>query len=283
MAFSRYFFARVCLWGASNLALAVFQGHGQEATSEPVFVYGREWVASVPQSDLNGDELTENEQLAAAIQRVPNATINAAGANSYLDVYSIRGLGNTPNFSKQAVTLYVDGVPSSSTYTNFTELGELEQVTVFRGPQGDFFGKNSEAGIVEMRTIFPRATPRWSVTTTGGSYDFASVQGFAAGPIKPDTAFAKFEAGYLRRDGFLENTFLRTRPDFQEHLFARAALRVHRQKTGRSISRLKLMSRGTAFSDSCRFSRPILFGWRSISTDAPTFEAMSRPLLFRAH
>jgi iron complex outermembrane receptor protein len=226
VAYSRSLIAKACLWGASNLALAVSQVDGQEATSEPIFVYGREWVASVPQSDLNGDELTENEQLEAAIQRVPNATINAAGANSYLDVYSIRGLGNTPNFSKQAVTLYVDGVPSSSTYTNFTEQGELEQVTVFRGPQGDFFGKNSEAGVVEMRTILPGATPRWSVTSTGGSYDFASVEGFAAGPIKPDTAFAKFEAGYLRRDGFLENTFLGTRPDFEEHLFARAALRV---------------------------------------------------------
>jgi outer membrane receptor protein involved in Fe transport len=226
VAYSRSLIAKACLWGASSLALAVSQVDGQEATSEPIFVYGREWVASVPQSELSGDELTGNDQLAAVIQRIPNATISAAGANSYLDVYSIRGLGNTPNFSKQAVTLYLDGVPSSSTYANFTELGELERVTVFRGPQGDYFGKNSEAGVVEMRTILPGATPRWSVTTTGGSYDSASVQGFAAGPVNRDTVFAKVEAGYLTRDGFLENTALGTRPDFQEHLFARAALRV---------------------------------------------------------
>ncbi len=201
-------------------------GQQPEATTEPVFIYGKEWPETAAQTSISGDELIRADKIAAALQRVPNATINAAGANSFTDVYGIRGLGNTPNFSKQAVTLYVDGVPGSSTYTNFTQLGELDEVTIFRGPQGDFFGKNSEAGVVEMRTILPDATPRWSVTTTGGSYDFANVQGFAAGPVNRETVFAKFEASYLTRDGFLENTTLGTRPDFQEHLFARAALRV---------------------------------------------------------
>lgn len=201
-------------------------GQELETTTERVLVYGKEWLETVPQTSLGGDELIGQDKIASALQRVPNATINAAGANSFTDVYSIRGLGNTPNFSKQAVTLYVDGVPSSSTYTNFSELGELQQVTIFRGPQGDFFGKNSEAGIVEMRTIVPGPTPQGFASAAAGSYDFASVQGLAAGPVVANKAFAKVEAGYLTRDGFLENTLLGTRPDFQEHLFARAALRV---------------------------------------------------------
>jgi iron complex outermembrane receptor protein len=201
-------------------------GQQLETTTEPVFVYGKEWAETIPQTVLGGDELSGEDKIAATLQRVPNATLNAAGANSFTDVYSIRGLANTPNFSKQAVTLYVDGVPSSSTYTNFSELGELDRVTVFRGPQGDFFGKNSEAGIVEMRTIVPGATPLWSTAVAAGSYDFASTQVLAAGPVAADAAFAKFEAGYLTRDGFLENTFLGTRPDFEEHIFARATLRL---------------------------------------------------------
>ena len=202
------------------------RGQQAEAATEPVIVYGKEWAEADPQTPLSGEEVTGQDKIAATFQRVPNATISAAGANSFTDVYSIRGLGNTPNFSKQAVTLYVDGVPSSSTYANFSELGELQEVTVFRGPQGDFFGKNSEAGIVEMRTIIPGATPRWSTDVAGGNYDFASAHVLAAGPVVAGTAFAKFEAGYLTRDGFLENTFLGTRPDFQEHIFARATLRL---------------------------------------------------------
>lgn len=202
------------------------RGQQPEAATEPVIVYGKEWAEAGPQTPLSGEEMIGQDKIAATFQRVPNATISAAGANSFTDVYSIRGLGNTPNFSKQAVTLYVDGVPSSSTYANFSELGELQEVTAFRGPQGDFFGKNSEAGIVEMRTIIPGATPRWSTDVAGGNYDFASAHVLAAGPVVADTAFAKFEAGYRTRDGFLENTFLGTRPDFQEHVFARATLRL---------------------------------------------------------
>lgn len=202
------------------------RGQQREAATEPVIVYGKEWAEAGPQTLLSGEEVIGQDKIAATFQRVPNATISAAGANSFTDVYSIRGLGNTPNFSKQAVTLYVDGVPSSSTYANFSELGELQEVTVFRGPQGDFFGKNSEAGIVEMRTIIPAGTPRWSTDVAGGNYDFATAHVLAVGPVVAGTAFAKFEAGYLTRDGFLENTFLGTRPDFQEHVFARATLRL---------------------------------------------------------
>lgn len=213
---------------ASVLISAGVRALGQqlETTIEPVFVYGKEWPDIIPQTVLSGDELIGPDKIGAALQGVPNATTNAAGANSFTDVYSIRGLANTPNFSKQAVTVYVDGVPSSSTYANFSELGELEQVTVFSGPHGDFFGKNSEAGIVEMRTIVPGATPRWSTDVAGGNYDFASARVLAAGPVVAGRVFAKFEAGYLTRDGFLENTLLATRPDFQEHVFARATLRL---------------------------------------------------------
>jgi len=214
---------------ASLLFSAGLRALGQqlETTTEPIFVYGKEWAETIPQTVLSGDELIGPDKIAAALQRVPNATINAAGANSFTDVYSIRGLANTPNFSKQAVTLYIDGVPSSSTFTNFPELGELDQITVFRGPQGDFYGKNSEAGIVEIKTIIPDATPMFSTAVAAGSYDFTSAHVLAAGPVNANaTAFAKVEAGYLTRDGFLENTFRGTRPDFEEHLFARATLRL---------------------------------------------------------
>jgi iron complex outermembrane receptor protein len=208
------------------LAGAPARGQERETTTEPIFVYAREWAETAPQTALSGDELPGQDKVAAIFQRVPNATINAAGADSFTDVLGIRGLANTPNFSKQAVTLYVDGVPSSSTFTNFPELGELDQVTVLRGPQGDFFGKNSEAGIVEIHTLVPNATPLWSIGAGAGSYDFASAQVLAAGPLGRNAAFAKIEGGYLSRDGFLKNTFLGTRPDFQEHIFARTSLRL---------------------------------------------------------
>jgi iron complex outermembrane recepter protein len=221
-------YAAPCAWCASIFIAAVSNAPGQqmEATAEPVYVYARERVDPVAQTTIGADELTGLDKVAAALQRVPNTSVNAGGANSFTDVLGVRGLANTPNFSKQAVTFYVDGVPSSSTYTNFPQWGELGQLIVFRGPQGDFFGKNSEAGIVEINTFRPDAVPRRTIVATVGSNDFARTNFLAAGPLGGATAFAKVEGGYFRRDGFLENTFLGTRPDFQEQSFARGTLRL---------------------------------------------------------
>src|SRR5436190_17837918 len=36
---------------------------------------------------------------------MPNVSINDAGDDSFQDVYAVRGLNNTPNFSKQALTV----------------------------------------------------------------------------------------------------------------------------------------------------------------------------------
>jgi len=36
---------------------------------------------------------------------MPNVSINDAGPDSFEDVYTVRGLNNTPNFSKQALII----------------------------------------------------------------------------------------------------------------------------------------------------------------------------------
>ena len=47
----------------------------------------------------------------------PNFYINSNGIQSYGDVISLRGIGNTQLFGDPAVGLYVDGVPYGSTAT----------------------------------------------------------------------------------------------------------------------------------------------------------------------
>ena len=103
---------------------------------------------------------------------MPNVSINDAGDDSFQDVYAVRGLNNTPNFSKQALTVYIDDVPSVSTFTNFTDLGALQSVQLVRGPQGDLVGKNAEAGLLEIRTILPDATRLAIGSAARASYDY---------------------------------------------------------------------------------------------------------------
>ena len=70
---------------------------------------------------------------------------------------SIRGIAgpDTNPFGDQAVTFDVDGVQvAKATVRRMTDF-DMAQVEVYKGPQALFFGKNSMAGIVNMRSADP--------------------------------------------------------------------------------------------------------------------------------
>ena len=160
------------------------------------------------------------------------------------------------------MTLYVDDVPSVSTFTNFTDLGALQSVQLVRGPQGDLVGKNAEAGLLEIRTILPDATRLAIGSAARASYDYWNGNVLVTGPVIPNTLFAKIEGGYLRRDGYLENTFLGTHPDFQQHAFGRIQLR-HTPTPGWEISfssEYHYIRDGVQRFCSTRFARPFSRG-----------------------
>jgi iron complex outermembrane receptor protein len=70
----------------------------------------------------------------------------------------IRGIG-TNSFSSTAegaVGIVVDGVPQGN--VNITNLFDLQQVEVLKGPQGTLFGLTSSAGVINMTTAAPDPT-----------------------------------------------------------------------------------------------------------------------------
>src|SRR5580698_11667891 len=67
----------------------------------------------------------------------------------------IRGIG-TNSFSptaEGAVGIVVDGVPQGN--VNITNLFDLQQVEVLKGPQGTLFGLTASAGVINMTTAAP--------------------------------------------------------------------------------------------------------------------------------
>jgi iron complex outermembrane receptor protein len=196
-----------------------------ESIIEPVVVTAPQ-LGQTNSSSVNPDLLGLSGDFRKIATVMPNVSVNDAGADSFEDVYSVRGLNNTPNFSKQALTVYIDDVPSASTFTNFTELGVLQSVELVRGPQGDLVGKNAEAGLLDIQTIIPDATRLIIGSAARASYDYWNGNALVSGAIVPNTLYAKIEGGYLSRDGYLENTFLHTRPDFQQHAFGRIQFRL---------------------------------------------------------
>jgi len=99
-------------------------------------------------------------------------------------------------------------------------------VELVRGPQGDLVGKNAEAGLLDIHTIIPDSSRLIIASSATGSYDYWNGNALVSGPILPNTLFAKIEGAYLSRDGYLDNTFRDTHPDFQQRAFGRLQLRL---------------------------------------------------------
>jgi len=196
-----------------------------DSAIEPVVVTAPQ-LGQTNSSSANPDILGLAGDFRKIATVMPNVSINDAGADSFEDVYAVRGLNNTPNFSKQALTVYIDDVPSVATFTNFTDIGAVQSVELVRGPQGDLVGKNAEAGLLDIHTIIPDSSRLIIASSATGSYDYWNGNALVSGPILPNTLFAKIEGAYLSRDGYLDNTFRDTHPDFQQRAFGRLQLRL---------------------------------------------------------
>ncbi len=70
---------------------------------------------------------------------------------------TLRGLGasETNPFADQAVAFSIDGVQVARATVQRLALMDLDQVSVYKGPQALFFGKNSPGGVIDIRTADP--------------------------------------------------------------------------------------------------------------------------------
>ena len=69
----------------------------------------------------------------------------------------IRGIGtvgDNPGL-ESSVGIVIDGVYRPRNGVGFGNLGEIEQIEVLEGPQGELFGKNNDAGVISITTKRP--------------------------------------------------------------------------------------------------------------------------------
>lgn len=160
----------------------------------------------LPSKDI---EDGNTDSLGGIAANTPNFSNNSLGGNSrYFTNYSIRGLSNFNFLSRDAVGFYVDDVPYD--YGSFLtiDLLDLERVEVLRGPQSTLYGRNSQAGVVNIITRKPTDDFEFRSSTSYGSYDSFKAQGSFSGPLVEDKLFFRVSGGYSSRDGYVENTFL---------------------------------------------------------------------------
>jgi iron complex outermembrane receptor protein len=112
-------------------------------------------ISTIPAEELDVLRLG-GDDIRSLSARVPSLLIESSFGRTFPRFY-IRGLGNT-DFdlnASQPVSLVYDDVVLENPILKGFPIFDLDQVEVFRGPQGTLFGRNTPAGVVKLDSRKP--------------------------------------------------------------------------------------------------------------------------------
>ncbi|MDC1469163.1 TonB-dependent receptor [Gammaproteobacteria bacterium] len=141
---------------------------------------------------------------------VPN--LNFAASDSRARYFQIRGIGErsgyqgTPNSSVGFLIDDIDYSGQGGIATTF----DLDQIEVYRGPQGSRIGANALAGLIYIQTKDPTDTFEGTSEVTIGSYGTKSAGVAFGGPLdqNPDITY-RIALRKDKADGFRKNLYLK--------------------------------------------------------------------------
>ncbi|MCG8632691.1 MAG: TonB-dependent receptor [Desulfobacterales bacterium] len=143
---------------------------------------------------------------------------------------TMRGISADPNLGN-SVAMFVDGVPVLGLWGFDETLMDIERVEVLRGPQGTLYGKEAEAGVINVITRAPDNTFRAKVSGDLGSDAKRTAGGTLSGPIIKDRLFAGISGKYYTKDGYIYNSYQDRNKNDREYgygkLFVRATPSDH--------------------------------------------------------
>jgi len=137
--------------------------------------------------------------------RLPSLNIESSYGRSFPRFY-VRGLGNT-DFdlnASQPVSLVYDDVVQENPILKGFPMFDMDQVEMYRGPQGTLFGRNSPAGVVKFSSARPEQVFGGYVRASYGSYGTANLEGAVTGALSP-TVSARLSVLHQHRDDWVDN------------------------------------------------------------------------------
>ena len=153
------------------------------------------------------------------------ANVNFTSGASRGRYIQIRGVGLRSQFVdpiNPSVGLVIDGI-------NYSGLGgssllfDIDQVEIYRGPQGTRFGADGMAGMIQMESAQATADPSLKLQVGMGTYNSREA-GLAASTGLTDDTSAR--VSYFRRksDGYVDNLYLNDETQQQDEQVARFKL-----------------------------------------------------------
>jgi iron complex outermembrane receptor protein len=211
---------RLAICAAIGLTAPGISLQADETVLEEVVVTGTKRDTSMQDTPLAVSTLTEGmiantfvNDVRAVADLSPNVLLTKQpGFNAIAG--GIRGTGSTSILVTQdtSVSITVDDFGISSVQSQFVELFDVQQIEVYRGPQGTLFGKNSTGGVIAITTKQPDLQEYGgSVEFTYGQYDANSADAVKITasmdlPIIEDVLGIRFAGVHDSHDGWITNS-----------------------------------------------------------------------------
>lgn len=171
--------------------------------------------------DLRKGAINELQQLA---RLSPGFTFQPFG-QSGTNVPVVRGLTSSPTAFSSSMLMLVDGVPTLMGQGFEHNLLEVERVEILRGPQSTLYGRNAEAGVLNIHTRQPGSTAYARIEAGTGSRDQRTLGVDASTALIADTLYAGVAGQWREQDGYIDNAYRGGQADDRERQRARMVLR----------------------------------------------------------
>jgi len=197
-----------------------------------IIVTGRrreESAQEVPIAITVLDSAQINDTGAFSIQKLQQLapTLQVYSSNPRNTAINIRGLGVpyglTNDGFEQGVGVYVDDVYYARPASAVTDLLDVAQVEVLRGPQGTLYGKNTTAGAINITTNQPTFHFEGSAEVSVGNLGFKQAKAAVSGPIS-ETLAARIAVSSTDRKGTIYNVTSRNYINAQDNIGIRGQL-----------------------------------------------------------
>jgi iron complex outermembrane recepter protein len=158
-------------------------------------------VIALNAQQLKDSGVTDIKQLTVL---TPGLTVTST-TNEASTTARIRGIGtvgDNPGL-ESSVGIVIDGVYRPRNGVGFGNLGEIEEIEVLEGPQGELFGKNNDAGVITINTKRPSMNFGVTAEISGGNFNDKEANVSVTGPLSSISA-GRLYVGYQKTDGWLD-------------------------------------------------------------------------------
>jgi iron complex outermembrane receptor protein len=167
-------------------------------------------ITALSQQQLTDRQIAGGPDLLKSVPNMDFTKTNFSGYNIELRGIGTQAISVTTD---PAVAVAFNDTPFIRNHFFEQEFFDVSDVEVLLGPQGTLYGRNANAGVVNLKSALPTDQYEAMLSADLGNYNNRRLEGMLNIPIVGDKLDIRFAGEWTKRDGYTEDTTLNTSVD----------------------------------------------------------------------